>query len=146
MYTNKQTLPKVEAISKKDFFSLSKHSNQNPSADFLRNIRYKEGIMKICNHYSIIQKEFLLPAAGILLWQYFSTHFQKNLVRIGIILLQPQILLGTTCPDAATFSTSGPGTKTCILRAGPTTGMRKHPMSGWRWSAPGWCWTCPCAA
>jgi hypothetical protein len=67
--------------------------------------------MKICNHYSIIQKEFPLPAAGILLWQYFSTHFQKNLVRIGIILLQPQILLVTTCPDAATFSMSALGPK-----------------------------------
>jgi hypothetical protein len=42
-------------------------------------------------------------------WQYFSTHFQKNLVGIDIILLQPQILLGTRCLDAATFSTSGCG-------------------------------------
>jgi hypothetical protein len=62
--------------------------------------------MKICNHYSIIHKEFLFPAAGILLLQYFSPHFQKNSIWIGIILRQPQILLGTTCPDADTFSTS----------------------------------------
>ena len=48
-------------------FWASELGDQNPSADFLRNIRYKEGIMKICNHYSIIQKEFLLPAAEILL-------------------------------------------------------------------------------
>ena len=48
-------------------FWASELGNQNPSADFLRNIRYKEGIMKNCNHYSIKQKEFLLPAAEILL-------------------------------------------------------------------------------
>jgi hypothetical protein len=48
-------------------FWASELGSQNPSADFLWNIRYKEEIMKICNHYSIIQKEFLLPAAGTLL-------------------------------------------------------------------------------
>ena len=36
----------------------------------------------------------------------FIYHFQKNFVVIGKILLQPQILLGTRCPGAATFSTS----------------------------------------
>jgi hypothetical protein len=48
-------------------FWASEFGNQNPSADFLRIISYTEGILKICNHYSIIQKELLLPAAEILL-------------------------------------------------------------------------------
>jgi hypothetical protein len=37
-------------------FWASELVNPNPSANFLRNISYKEGILKICNHYSIIQK------------------------------------------------------------------------------------------
>jgi hypothetical protein len=48
-------------------FWASELGNQNPSADFLRNIKYKEGIKDNCNNYSIKQKEFLLPAAEILL-------------------------------------------------------------------------------
>jgi hypothetical protein len=45
----------------------------------------------------------------------FIYDFQINLVGIGKILLQPQILLGTRCPDAATFSTSAP--QFCVLYA-----------------------------
>ena len=76
--TIKEKTPAISSLSRrqrvdmqtwKKFLAFweSELRNQNPSADFLRNIRYKKGIMKICNHYSILQKEFILPAAEILL-------------------------------------------------------------------------------
>ena len=45
--------------------------DKNPSADFLLNVGYKEGTTNICNQYVILQKEFPLPEAEILLWQTF---------------------------------------------------------------------------
>ena len=56
---------------------------------FFLNIRYKEGIMNICNHYIIIEKEFLLPEAEILLRVVFNKsilNFQKNVVGIDKII------------------------------------------------------------
>ena len=57
-----------------------------------------------------ISKEFLLEEAlKILLFScIYRTYlqFQKKSVEINKFLLKPQILLGTKCPGAATFSTS----------------------------------------
>jgi hypothetical protein len=41
--------------------------DQNPSADFLPNISYTERIINICNECVILQKEFPLPHAEIIL-------------------------------------------------------------------------------
>jgi hypothetical protein len=57
----------MQTSKKFSAFWASELGNKNPSADFLQNIRDKEGIMKNCNHYSIKHKEFLLSAAEILL-------------------------------------------------------------------------------